>query len=173
MAIPTSNQSLIRFEGIFGGGSGQIPPASTILSASLSVYVENATITRAPARVLQDWDVNQITWNNAKLGGNTQPGLQVDGVEATGPNDGLPSPSMTTFCSIDVTDVVAAWSGGAANYGILLSNQGANDNALIVTSSDGTTIAHRPALIVACVPEPALLTLSIGAGAMLLTRRRP
>lgn len=161
--------SLVRFADIFGANAGQIPSGIDILSATLTIYVENAGLSRYPSRMLQDWDAATLTYNNAKLGGNTQPGIQGDGIEAILETDAFQSSAVGTYYDIDVTSVVQEWSDGAPNHGFFLRQT--NTNALGFTSSDGDTIAQRPLLRVSFVPEPAALSL-VALGALALLRRR-
>ena len=60
----TQKFGLIRFENIFGGGAGQIPAGSTIVSAGLQYTVFNysASPDANVNGVLVDW-TESVTWN--------------------------------------------------------------------------------------------------------------
>lgn len=165
---PDKRQAVLRFNDIFGAGAGQIPLGATITSATLALHVTNDGVSRVPARLLWDVDVNTVTYNNAALGGNLTAGLQVDGVDATGPADAFSGAELP----LDVTAIVQAWADGAANYGFLLANYGANDNAIIFTSAEGEVVTERPMLTVEYIPEPVALGLLGTAAVLGLMRRR-
>lgn len=168
----TDRQSLIRFSGIFGTNPGQIIPGVSITSASLTINVENAGLSRNPSRMLQDWDASTLTWNNAKLGGNTVAGIQPDGSEALAEPTAFNANTLGPWV-LDVTAIVQDWSNGAPNYGVLFHRT--NTDALSFTSSEGTTITQRPLLTVAYnVPEPgtAGFVLGILSLSQLLRRSR-
>lgn len=159
-------QSLMRLSGIFGTNAGQILPGVTITSASLTINIENAGLSRMPTRMLQDWDASTLTWNNAKLGGNTVAGIQPDGSEAVAETDAFNANVLGPWI-LDVTTVVQDWSNGAPNYGVLFHRT--NTDALAFTSSDGATVTQRPLLTVNyVVPEPG--TAGLLAGVMILSQ---
>lgn len=166
--LSPNRQSLIRLDNLFGPAAGQIPLGSTIVSAQLTINVENAGISRDPTRMLQSWDATTLTWNNAKLGGNTQAGIQDDNVEAVTVTNAFNANTLGAW-NLDVTAIVQAWSSGAPNYGFFFRQS--NTDALMFTSSDGATVANRPLLTVEFVPEPCG-ALGIVASALALHRRR-
>ena len=98
---------LLAFDDLVGGGAGQIPAGTTINSATLQVQVSELG---APAPnlypMVANWGENLATWNNFKLNGNTQVGLQTDNLEAkptasatlSGSAIGLQTADVPTLC---------------------------------------------------------------------------
>ncbi|MDH3292758.1 MAG: CSLREA domain-containing protein [Acidimicrobiia bacterium] len=140
-------QGLVRFEGIVGNGAGQIPPGSTVTSASLTLHnranASQAGAVLAAHRMLTSW-LSSSTWNT--LGS----GVQLDGIEAEVAADG------STAANIDIVDgtvvvsgleqAVQAWVDGAANHGWVLTLD--NNDGWDGHSADGPTVALRPTLTV-------------------------
>ncbi len=127
----TQIQGLISFMGIFGNGPGQIPLGATITSATLTLSVNDGTSDPVSFyRMAQDWTViPSLTWNS--LGG----GIQTNGSEALTTSD-LSLPNLASgIHAINVTQSLQAWSGGAANFGWMLSSGGSNGFAF--SSSEG------------------------------------
>jgi hypothetical protein len=154
-------QGLIRFDGIFGDGAGQIPLGSTILSASLTVFITGPSASTANInlhRMLQPWDESTATWNSL---GN---GLQIDNNELSTTVDArLPSPELSgLFNAWGSTDnlvaTLQAWSNGAANYGWGINSD--STNGLDLVSSEGATVEQRPQLSVRFTPPPLLVQFS-------------
>jgi hypothetical protein len=148
---PTDKQGLIRFDGIFGGnGSSQIPPGSTIRSATLTVNVNDASDTGAAFhRMLACWnDTN--TWTTFGAG------IQADGIEAVATPD-VPSTfnngTPPILHPITVTNSVAAWSAGAVNLGWVALPLGGSGWG--VDSAQGTI---KPQLSVTFTPPAACTT---------------
>ena len=131
---------LIRFDDIFGGGAGQIPPGATIQSATLTVNVTNVSANAAAFhRMLQSWGASS-TWDSL-VGG-----VQADGIEAVATADLSSSSSATGQHSVAVTASVAAWSAGGTNLGWALLPGGTDGWGF--DSSEAVTPANRPKLIV-------------------------
>ena len=138
---------LVRFDGIFGEAAGQIPVGATISSATLTLYVENGTVTPAGSvnEAAVDWSEATTTWNN--FGGEAGVDLDEYGalVAAT------PVTGASVSASISVTSSVQAWSDGLrANYGWIF--RPAVTDGVAVTSSEGATPANRPKLSVTYIP---------------------
>jgi hypothetical protein len=148
---PTDKQGLIRFDGIFGGnGTSQIPPGSTIRSATLTVNVNDASDTGAAFhRMLSCWD-DTNTWSTFGAG------IQADGIEAVATPD-VPSSSNNNtppvIHNITVTNSLAAWSAGAVNLGWAALPLGASGWGF--DSAQGTI---KPLLSVTFTPPPACAT---------------
>src|SRR6185503_7926645 len=138
---------LLRFDGIFGGnGSSQIPPGSTIRSATLTVNVNDASDTGAAFhRMLSCWD-DTNTWSTFGAG------IQADGIEAVASADFSAVQNTTGILTPapDVTASVAAWSAGAANLGWAALPLGGSGWGL--DSAQGTT---KPLLSVSFTPPTA------------------
>ena len=153
---PTSprNRSLLNLDGnppvhgltafidLFGEGPGQIPTAATITKATLALSVSNQGNALQIHRLLGAFDEATVTWNDLMLNGNTEPGLQGDGVEAT--------PVLRTFSAsseIDVTEDLQLWiSGEAENFGWGFTPTGSN--GVDWHSSESPSISNRPKLMV-------------------------
>ncbi|MBP7148345.1 MAG: DNRLRE domain-containing protein [Acidobacteria bacterium] len=133
---------LIRFDGIIGTGAGQIPPGATISSATLTIYIENGTVTPAGSinEVTVDWSEATTTWNN--FGGEA--GLQAD--EYGTLVGGTPVTAASVSANIDVRASLQAWADGGTNYGWIF--RPAVTNGVAVTSSEGATVGNRPKLTV-------------------------
>lgn len=169
---PNFNQSVIRFDDILGPNPGQIPYGVTVDSAIFTLYAYDSGDTRLPERMLGDWDATTLTWSNAMLGGNTQGGIQRDGVEATADAASF-SGGGSGYRNMDVTAIVQAWSDGAPNYGMALLEW--SSDGLQSASSDAATIGQRPLLTVTyTIPEPSgLLLMLVGLSALMARRPRP
>jgi hypothetical protein len=161
-------QGLLGFDSIFGAGPGQIPLGSVINSAVLTLSVTNSS--NSPVgnisvyRMTTAWSESS-TWNS--LTGGVQVGSETDAT----PDDvhTVESLGLTTF---DVQAALQAWSGGASNFGWMISND--SGDGLEFESSEAATVSVRPLLTVdfTPVPEPNSLVLSGLAGAAALCLRR-
>lgn len=142
-----ARHTLLHFRDIFGVGSGQIPTGSTILSATLTLYITNGSANGASFhRMLQQWsDVDDDTWTSWGTG------IQANGVEAVSTAD-ISSflNSINVAHAVNVTTSLAAWSAGAANHGWALLPNG--DDSWQFTSAEGATVAQRPLLTVTYEP---------------------
>jgi hypothetical protein len=148
------SQALLRFDNIFGSGTGQIPVGSQIISANLELTVIDPGNTINLYRLLRTWS-DTDTWNS--LGA----GIQNDGIEAVASADASLSPAATGQYSIDVTASLSAWA----------SNPGGNFGwAFLPTGNDGVDFdtsegAVAPRLVVNYNPpaNPALPVVSVTA----------
>ena len=144
-------QSLIRFDSIFGTGPGQIPPGSTINSASLIIEITGNSDPAANITlhtVLVNWDESS-TWN-LMTGG-----LQRDGVEVTIAADATVSNPQNTGANTitGLAATVQAWlDGGATNYGWAIFND--DTDGFDFASSEYGTVNQRPQLVVDFTPPP-------------------
>jgi hypothetical protein len=132
---------LLRFDGIFGSGAGQIPLGSTVSSATLALYLENGTVTPAGNvnELLVDWSEAATTWNN--FGGDA--GAQAD---EYGTLVGS-APVATGAGTVDVTASLQAWAANpAASLGWIF--RPSNTDGVATTSREGATTANRPKLTV-------------------------
>ena len=149
-------QGLLRFDGIFGSGPGQIPLGATITSASLEVNVTNIGGGDVRFhRMLQAW-TESSTWNTMSAG------IQTDGVEAAAAPDlvfsGTGVSGAVTISGLEAS--LQAWSDGSPNWGW----------ALLTDSTDGWDISvsesaenQRPRLVVEYdPPAPGLVLTATG-----------
>lgn len=149
----TMNQEygLIKFTNIFGSGQNQIPPGSTIFSATLTLNVEDQSDVPAGSvhEVLVTWDEANATWNN--FGG--EPGVQPD---EYGMFVGSAPIATGTFV-IDVTSSIRAWLASPSNNNGWLFIPASVDGC-VVTSSEGATVTLRPMLTVVFAPPVVTCT---------------
>jgi hypothetical protein len=143
--------ALIRFDDIIGKGPGQVPPGSTITSAILTLHANDAGAGKIYVhRILADWDASSITWDTAKLGENTEGGIQADGKEATAPIGSFASNRTGTF-EIDVLPAVKLWvAGDAKNQGLAFTSD--STNGWDFDTSEAEDIDSRPMLTITITP---------------------
>jgi hypothetical protein len=154
---PSQEFGLIRFDGIFGSGPGQIPAGSTIVSASLILVSDNSTATPAGAvnEAAVDWSTSTATWNN--FGGEA--GVQADEYR-TSPAYVAPlftgaTASTLITESVNVTASLQSWlTNPSLNFGWVF-RPNSNDGA-VVFSSEASTIAYHPTLTVEYDPPPCV-----------------
>ncbi|PKO13235.1 MAG: hypothetical protein CVU39_20265 [Chloroflexi bacterium HGW-Chloroflexi-10] len=150
---------LLFFDEIFGidtgTDAGKIPTGASIQSASLQIYVTNASPDGASLhRMLQAWS-DTDTWNTW---GN---GIDADGIEAeaTADSSGFLN-STNALYSIDVTTDLQIWANDPdSNFGWAWLPNG--DDSWQFTSSEGTTSANRPKLTVSYtipITDPTITT---------------
>jgi len=113
--------AVIKFLNVFGDGPGQVPPGSSIVSATLEVNCFNFGNIMRLYRLTKDWSEDTVTWNFPW----PDPGADGPGSNAGVALDG--DCTSTGWRSMDITPFVQEWSGGASNYGIVLTD----------TASDG------------------------------------
>ena len=135
--------ALIRFDAIFGSGSGQIPVGASIQSATLSYVVCNTdTCTGDSADVNEisvDWTEDE-TWDG--FGGDI--GVQTD---EYGTSLGSADGGSTGLQTIDVTASLASWSSDPSlNKGWIFRPTGTD--GVDIRSSEYATLADRPLLTV-------------------------
>ncbi|MBU0603205.1 MAG: DNRLRE domain-containing protein [Gammaproteobacteria bacterium] len=171
------NHGLIRFDALFGNAAGQIKSNDTIVSATLSFYIDNPGSGFAMYDMLGDWSQNTITWNSI---GN---GIQADGVEAgssavftVGGNDGSENVGTGWF-TIDITaSLQAAQAGTLPGYGWAMIPFAAGSNGIDFFTSEYADTAFRPMLSVDVmpVPEPGAWAMMAAGLALIgnLARRR-
>jgi len=170
---PAGSYAWVIFEGLFGAAA--VPEGALILSAALEGWVTNPFGVADVTRLLDDianrpfgagadiLDAGGLFWDNKQL------------VPAFHP------PCPNTDCqprqpiSWDVTEMVQAWSDGAANFGFLLLPETTNGGKLAPT--DAIEPSLRPRLVIefqtggVAVPEPSSLALlALGATALGLAR---
>jgi len=139
---------LLRFDGIIGGGPGQIPVGSTILSATLRLRTMDASNGGKLHRLLQSWTATAVTWNNS-FGGN---GIQADASEAAvTEDDGVASTSGAGDNDLNVTATVQGYVDGTiTNNGWTLLPNGSD--GWHIAAAEHPTVDYRPELIVSFTP---------------------
>ena len=144
---------LLRFDGIFGAGTNQIPPGSTIVSATLTLRVgdvSNDQSTNAVNfhRLLHGWDAADVWAAYGVSPWNASGGIQNDEVDAVSTADATATMSTAnTAYSVDVKTSLQAWAAEAgSNFGWVILPTGSDGLRLV--SAEGTTAAYRPLLTV-------------------------
>ncbi|MFQ6026689.1 MAG: LamG-like jellyroll fold domain-containing protein [Dehalococcoidia bacterium] len=138
---------LLRFDGIFGAGTNQIPPGSVISSATVSYRINNTGNPGNYSEALVDWP-ESVTFNN--FGGDS--GVQP---EEHGPTLGSASGTPTGFRTIDVTSSLSGWAASpASNHGWVFLPTGTN--SVRFDSSEAGNIANRPTLTVEYISNVGL-----------------
>lgn len=119
-------QVLIRFNDIIGNGPNQVPPGAQIIGAVFRVEIDSPGSGFTAHRLLQDWDVNTVTWNTWGDNGtdgfddNGIGGVQADNVEAQVVPDFEQLGVGGTVLSIDLSSSLQAFAAGEPNYGFAL-----------------------------------------------------
>ncbi|MCA9131109.1 MAG: DNRLRE domain-containing protein, partial [Planctomycetales bacterium] len=136
--VTEDNQTLVRFENLFGAGPGMIPVGSVISAATLDLALLSGSTTANLHEIaaLAAFNENAVVWNSLfyVLGG---PGLQ-PGVELSG------TPVDSAVSSFDVT---SSFAGGATAFrGWAIANLGGASAVNTYGSSENATVANRPSL---------------------------
>ena len=155
-------QVLLKFGGLFGTGSGQIPLGAQIVSATLRLEATGASTDGGTLnRMLVNWS-DTSTWTSL---GN---GVQTDGVEATTTGLAIGSVALGTHV-IDVTDSLIAWNAAAAtSAGQNAANLGwvFNPTSTDIWDFSSAQGAVHPVLTITYTQQgvvPSLPTVSISA----------
>jgi hypothetical protein len=130
--------ALIRFDGIIGGGAGQVPAASQITSATLYLNVFD---------VGDDGQVHEalITWADTATFNSFCGGACDEGVEH-GPLAATVSSGTATEVAVNVTASVQAWADGTSNFGWMIRPPEGGVGGVDVRSSEFGTVGQRPRL---------------------------
>ncbi|MCB9898851.1 MAG: DNRLRE domain-containing protein [Planctomycetes bacterium] len=138
---------LMRFDGIVGGGPGQIAPGAVVEHAWLTVTsgagAAASNGTHRVHRVLQPWNAATVTWANS-FGGD---GVDADGVEAEAtPVGSIPAMAANTSVQVDVTAAVQAWVDGEPNRGFVILAD--TTDGLGLNLAEASVVSWRPGLTV-------------------------
>lgn len=151
-----NQQTLIKFENIFGSGPNQIPLGSTIENVTLEFRVFDpgaAGQTITIHEMLAAWDESS-SWNSL------DDGISRNGVEASSSPaasvDG--STANAQFSGAGLINTVQGWSNGNTNQGWAIFNS-ASINNWQASSSDWNNANERPSLQIEFTP-PAPPTTS-------------
>ncbi len=135
------DQALLRFDNLFGGGANQIPLGSTILSATLTLYVDN----NAPGATIS-FHRMLINWSEASTWSSLASGISANGTDAVATADAAFT-NTTATGSVTVTGLqnsLQAWSNGAANEGWAILTDSTDGWAFV--TSEYATVNLRPSL---------------------------
>ena len=136
---PSAEIGLIRFDGIFGNGPGQIPLDAEILAASLTLVVADPSA--GPAGTINEasvaWAEATATFNN--FGGDA--GVQSDELRASPVLP--PAPASSGPQTIDVTASLQGWlANPSLNLGWVV--RPSSTDGVQVRSSEHAVVAERP-----------------------------
>ncbi len=162
------NHMLIRFDDIFGNGTGQIKATDTIVNAKITLTVFDAGSGFTVHDMLANWNESTATWD-AFTGG-----VQGDGAEAgttilaTFGADNSTANVTSEVLTFDVTSSLQAVKAGTLpgnGWALLPFPNGTN--GVDVWSSEAGNLANRPLLEVEVMPVPepgtyALLLAGLG-----------
>jgi hypothetical protein len=140
------SQVLIRFDGILGTASRQIPPHATVHSAKLVVSAFDQGNTVNLHRMLVPFD-RSATWNSLVSG------ISADGLEASRHKDSFTFGKIAANSSeiiFEVTDTVQSWVSGEANHGWVFLNTGGDGWDFYTSEFDN--VSQRPKLVVEFTP---------------------
>jgi hypothetical protein len=165
------SQALLRFDGLFGIGAGQIKASDTINSATLTLQITSQGSGISLHHMLVSWNQATATWNSL---GN---GIQVNGVEAgaapflmLGANNSesnVPSGPLV----LDFTQALRQQQSGLVpGYGwALLPLLPNGTNGIDFTTAEGFPPNERPLLTVDVTPVPEPGTWALMAAGMAFT----
>jgi hypothetical protein len=169
------NHGLIRFDNLFGAGTGQIQVTDTIKSAKLTLVVHNPGSGMSVHDMLTNWS-EASTWNSLVNG------IQTNDTEAagtalftTGANNGNENVANGNLV-IDVTASLQAMQAGNTRYGWAMIPFVSGTNGIDFYSSEYATLAQRPLLSVEVMPVPepetyALMLAGLGLVGFVARRR--
>jgi hypothetical protein len=129
-----------------------------IRSARLELYASkrsnSAAMTVSAYRVLRPWVGKQATWAQASTGvAWDRAGCNGEGTDRDASASGVVSvDTLGKWYSLDVTDMVRAWVGDAAqNQGVVLKGSGGASVEYSFASKESADVAIRPRLVVETV----------------------
>lgn len=134
------SQCLMRFDGLVGNSSNQVPRFATVHRARLYVSAFDQGSTVNLHRMLVPFD-QSVTWNSMISG------VSADGLEAARRKDSFTFGKIAADSSeiiFDVTDTVQDWVNGEPAYGWVFLNTGGNGWDFY--SSEFENIRQRPML---------------------------
>ncbi|GJL51696.1 MAG: hypothetical protein NPIRA01_29230 [Nitrospirales bacterium] len=136
--------ALIRFDNLFGSGTGQIPLGATIISVTLALDGTDPSSSAATIslhRMLTTWNESS-TWNSMTSG------ISTNDVEASSTADATIYNPETIESKVltGLESTVQAWSDGDTNYGWVIKSD--HGDGWVFSSSENGTASLRPKLTV-------------------------
>lgn len=136
IAANTVCRSLLKFPDIVGPNSGQVPPGSVIVSATLELTITNAGGTQLLYQVTEAWTEAGVTWNGFATPGS--PGSKGTTISFSAP---------VGVITVNITGIVQNWANGDPNHGIFIwstSTNGADYRSSDSTAPPVLTVTFRP-----------------------------
>ena len=140
------SQVLMKFTGIIGSGTDQIPRNSTIVAAKLIVSAFDQGTTVNLHRMLVPFE-ECATWDSMVSG------VSADGYEASRHKDGFTFGKIAASSSgaiFDVKDTIQLWVNGRKNHGWVFLNTGGNGWDFYVSEFERKD--EHPKLVVEFIP---------------------
>lgn len=140
-------QALLRFDGIAGAASNQVPASARIVAARLALTVTDDGSGFTLHRLLLPW-ATPVSWTSLANG------VSADDAEAvavpdqgTGADDARANVRPGRLV-LEVTDSVRRWQAGSTNAGWLLQPWPTGSNGVDVASPVATDASQRPELVI-------------------------
>ncbi|MCA9291807.1 MAG: metallophosphoesterase family protein, partial [Phycisphaerales bacterium] len=141
-----ANHALVRFDAIFGTGTGQIAPSDEITAATLEYHVVNVGSEGIVNEVRVDW-AEGVTWNTFGAAPGVQPDDYGTEVGAAVGNSG--------WRSVDVRASLVKWAQDpASNRGWIIRPTGSD--GVEFTSSEGASSSRVRLVVVVNEGDPPL-----------------
>lgn len=152
------SQALVKFDNLFGTGSGQVADDRDVTRATLRVYIdENVSNSQGAGliahRMLTAWDGNS-TW------ASLVDGISADGIDAlrvvedSAGAGGSNQIKAGTWIELDVTRSLRAMQNGAANHGWALLPWNEAGDAIRFNANESANVSRRPQLQVDVTAQP-------------------
>ncbi len=148
---------IVRFDGLFGTGPGQIPPGAKIAKAELHLTTHNGGNSQSGGPFVVDRLIEPVDENTTYASiDNPNPGFEgVRNISTGFPVAGYGSMSINETLAADVSEIVRAWAETPAEnpaYGFSIYAGGTTDGWTIC-SQVHAKMASRPRLVVTYVPQ--------------------
>lgn len=170
--VPSISAMLLRFDGVFGTGAGQVPLTASITKATLSLNVNDAGSGFQLFDMLATWG-DGITWDASfNTPGFPAPGVGAAATPVTSAGQDCNAQNVIEgLLTLDVTaSLLGQQAGNLPGHGwVLWPWTTAGWNGVDFDTSEAANVADRPLLTIT-VPEPGAAALLL-PGLGLLARR--
>ena len=144
--VPNESQILLRFDGLVGTNTSQIPSGAKVLLAELFVTVNNPGDGAKLYRMLVPWDSEQATWDSMASGVSADDNEARSVYESQlGLEDGSGGTGLGTV-RIGVTADIQAWVSGQTNHGWVFLGWPLQTDGTGITPSEYPEVSERPRL---------------------------